>query len=135
MRLLSKCTSNTGSHRASPISLGSLFQCLSTLTVQKCLIMPSLTLPWYSFVLLPGAEPSTYLPLHPLLRELQRQMRSHLGLLHAGQPRCPQFLLPGHDSTVEIMWIVLTFSICMIPVKRCKDPYKATKACYDSKGP
>ena len=37
-----------------------------------------------------------HLPLLPLLRELQRLMRSPLGLLQTGQPQCPQPLLTGN---------------------------------------
>jgi len=49
LRALSKCLSNTDSLGASTTSLGSLFQCLTTLSVKKCLLMSSLNLPCNSF--------------------------------------------------------------------------------------
>ena len=52
-RALSKCLLNTDSPGAPTTSLGSLCQCLTTLTVKKCFLTPSLNLPWCSFVPFP----------------------------------------------------------------------------------
>lgn len=73
-------------HGASTTSLESRFQCLSILMIQKCFLMPSLTLPWNSFVpflscyQFPRSR-AWHLRLLSHLRELQEAMRSHLGLL------------------------------------------------------
>jgi len=52
---LSKSLLSTERHGASAASLGSLFQCLSTLTENKLFLMSCLILPWYSFVPFPHA--------------------------------------------------------------------------------
>lgn len=74
-------------------SLGSLCQCLATLTAEKLPLMPGLSLPRHSSVLThtshrqPAAEAGASLST-PTLRKLQR---SPLGLLLSRrQPRCPQ---------------------------------------------
>lgn len=74
-------------------SLGSLCQCLATLTAEKLPLMPGLSLPRHSSVLThtshrqPAAEAGASLST-PILRKLQR---SPLGLLLSRrQPRCPQ---------------------------------------------
>lgn len=56
MRTLYKCLLNTHRCRASTTSLGSLFQCLTILTVNKCFLLPSLTLPWHSSGLFPSGH-------------------------------------------------------------------------------
>jgi len=88
LRALSKCLLNTDRLGASTSSPGSLFQCLSTFSVHKCFLMSRINLPWFSFEPFPcvlsldpreksSAPPSP----HPLLRKLQRAMRSPLSLL------------------------------------------------------
>lgn len=74
-------------------SLGSLCQCLATLTAEKLPLMPGLSLPRHSSVLThtshrqPAAEAGASLST-PILRKPQR---SPLGLLLSRrQPRCPQ---------------------------------------------
>jgi len=101
LRALSKCLLNTERVGASTASLGSLFQCLSTLLVRKCFLRPSLNLPWRSFEPFPcvlsldtrektSAHPS---PL-PLLRQLQRAMTLPISFLFSKleKPR----VLTGH---------------------------------------
>jgi len=64
------------------ISLGSLFQCLTTLLVKKCFLMSSLNIPWHSFEQFPCVLPLDIRekrsvppsPLH-LLKDLQRAGR------------------------------------------------------------
>lgn len=50
LRSLSKCFLNADRHGVSSSSLGSLFQCLTILVVNKSFLMPSLNLFWYSLV-------------------------------------------------------------------------------------
>jgi len=88
LRALSKCLLNADRLETSTASLGSLFQCLTTLLVKKCFLMSSLNLSWCSFEPFPcvlsldprGKSSAPRSPL-PLLRKLQRAMRSPLSLL------------------------------------------------------
>lgn len=48
LRPLSKWLSNTDRHGAATTSLGNLFQCLTTVTVNKFSLLFSLNFPWYS---------------------------------------------------------------------------------------
>lgn len=50
LSVLSECLLNADRHGASATSLGSLFQCLSNLTVKNFFLLSSLTIPWHSFV-------------------------------------------------------------------------------------
>ena len=62
LQTLSKCLLNTDRLGESTASLGSLFQCLTTLLVKKCFLTSSLNLPWRSF------EPFPRFALNPLIR-------------------------------------------------------------------
>ena len=69
-RALSECPSNSGRLGAPSTPLGSLFQGLTTVTVQKCLLVPHVNLPWCSCVPCPprapqGAETGTSLSASP----------------------------------------------------------------------
>lgn len=90
-------------HReAESIHNRSLFQCLTTLTVNKCFLMPTLRLPWHSVPfpschLFQGAQPSTSLFSSSAGNALlQKAVRLPLGLLQMRQLNCPQPLLIGH---------------------------------------
>jgi len=79
---LSKYLLNTDRLGASITPLGSLFQCLTTLSVKKRFLMFSLNFPWHSFVsflcvlsLDPRKKRSAPPYPLPLLRTPQRAMR------------------------------------------------------------
>lgn len=78
---------STNRHGVLSSSLGSLFQCLTTLTVQKCFLMLSVILVWYLC-----AIPILLL----FLSELQGALKSSgPSLLWAWQSKCPQLLIRG----------------------------------------
>lgn len=88
MRALSKCLLNTDRHGAPKNPLRSLFQHLTTLTVSSFFLMPSLILLRCSFVTPPHVPPSVSRsrawhpsPVLPLFRELQKAIKSPLGIL------------------------------------------------------
>lgn len=88
MGALCKYLLNTDRHGASNNPLGTLFQHLTTLTVSCFFLMPSLTLLRCSFVTSPHVPPSVprsrawHLPAAlPLFRELQKAIKSPLGIL------------------------------------------------------
>ena len=104
---------------ASTTSLGSLFQCLTTLSVKKCFLMSSVNLLWHSFEPFPcglsldtrkknSAPPSP----RPLLRMLWRAMRSPLSLLFSrlNNPKvlsCSSQDFPSSPFTtfVALLWM------------------------------
>lgn len=72
--------------KAVTTSSGSLLQCLIALSVKKCFLMSSLTLPWHSFLSFPcipslGSREKRWTSLTPMLRKLYRTTRSPLSLL------------------------------------------------------
>ena len=102
LRALSKCLFNTDRPGALTTSPGSLFQGLTTLWVTKCFLMSHLILPWCSFELFshvlsldPRGKSSAPPFPRPLLRKLQRPMRSSLSLLFSKLDK-PRVL--GHSS-------------------------------------
>ena len=90
---------NTDGQWTSTTSLGSLSQCLTTLTAQKCFQMPSLTLPWpfpcssISYQKQSLAPPSAFPPQGA---SGSTEVASWPLLLWAGQSQCPQPLLVAH---------------------------------------
>lgn len=94
LRELSKRHLNADGQGASASSLGSLFQCLIILTVEKQFLMPGLNLPSCSFVSFPcilslGSRKKRLAP-PSLLSLLQRAKRLPICLLQTGHPKCPQ---------------------------------------------
>lgn len=92
LRVLSNHLSNTGKLGASTSSPGRLLQCLTSLSVKKCILMSSLKVPWNRF------EPPQHIPslgtreksptppsLLPLLRNLQRAVRAPSASLTEGK--------------------------------------------------
>lgn len=94
MRSLSKQLLTTGSHGASTTSLGSLFQCLTTLTVNKCFLMSCLLC---AISILPSAPSSR--AQHSPLTALQGAVRSALTLLFSRQPNAPS--IPQRTSCLQ----------------------------------
>lgn len=100
MKALFKCLLNTNRHGAPMTSLGSMFQCLTILSVN----FSSLIFPSCIFVLFPhisssvtrqktSAPPSAL----SLLRKFQEVVGSPLSILFS-KPSCPQPLLKVHAS-------------------------------------
>ena len=106
------------SDRASSISLGNLFHCLTTLTVKDFFLVSNLNLPSLSLKPLP-----LFLSQQPLLKSLSSsflklpfyilkglyQVTSELSLLQAQQPRLSQPVLIGEvfhsfDHFVVLLW-------------------------------
>lgn len=106
LRALSECPLNIDRHRVSTTSLGSLFQCLTTLMVQKCFLTPSLTLPRQlcAVPVLPSVPSgrAQHFPLLHLLRLLQGARWSPLSLLFSrlgNCSSCPHPVLTAHASS------------------------------------
>ena len=91
---------NTSSHRASITSLGSLCHCLTTIMVNKCLLMPSLTLPgtalWRSPPTTGSQEQSLATSLCFPSSGLCREQQGHLLFSPDWATQHPQPLLTGH---------------------------------------
>lgn len=79
IRPLSKCLLYTDRHGAPTISLGRLFQCLPTLTINNILLNFYLNLPWYSFVPFPYTVLSVTKDL-PLDFHRSKICKEHWGL-------------------------------------------------------
>lgn len=106
MRSLSKQLLTTHGHGASTTSLGSLLQCLTTLTVNKCFLMSCLLC---AISILPSAPSSR--AQHSPLTALQGAVRSALALLFSRQPNAPW------HSSEDIMPSAL--SPALLPVSAC----------------
>lgn len=81
IRTFFKCHLNTDRHRTSTTSLGSLFQCLTTITVKTHFLMSHPNLPWCYFVPFPCVlspvtreKSSVPPPPLPLLKKLKRDV-------------------------------------------------------------
>lgn len=118
--LLKALLLNVCSQGTSTISLGSLFQCWTSLTIQKGFLTPSLTLPGRALCHFDSAissqEQSPAPPRLPFLRELHRALRLPLGLLQIRQHESSQ-AMPSSPfiGFVDPLWknsSILTSFLC-----------------------